>query len=164
MPEKAEKAGPASDFAASAAEPRVVTANDSTTASPIRSAADAGMPAPAISASDKAIPSALAPSEGVDADGLRSYRLALAREARRYKRYPARAVDAGWSGTAELRVSVRAGGVGQEVRLAKSSGHAELDDAALTMLRQALPATPIPATLREHEFALSLPVVFELPE
>lgn len=165
MPEKTDKAGPASDFAVPAAEPRVAIAIDSTTASPIRSAADAGIPALMTSSSNGAVPSALSPSDGIDAEGLRSYRVALAHEMRPYKqRHPQSTIDAGWRGTVEVRVTVRAGGIAQEVRLAKSSGHAELDDAALEMLRHALPATPVPAALREHEFALSLPVVFELPK
>ena len=51
----------------------------------------------------------LAPSDGLDADGVRAYRLALAREARRYKRYPREAIDAGWQGTVEVLVAVAAG-------------------------------------------------------
>lgn len=167
--EKTEKPGPPSDFAVSAAEPRVATTSDSTTrdsttTGAVRSAADASTPAPATSASDKLVPSALSPSEGIDAEGLRSYRVALAHEIRPYKRHPQSTIDAGWRGTVEVRVTVRAGGIAQEARLAKSSGHAELDDAALEMLRHALPATPVPAVLREREFSVSLPVVFELPE
>ncbi|HZV55530.1 MAG TPA: TonB family protein [Rhodocyclaceae bacterium] len=92
------------------------------------------------------------------------YRLALAREARRHKRYPVQAIDAGWGGTAEVRVAVRADGVAQSAALEKSSGHAVLDDAALDMLRHALTATPVPPALRGQAFAVNLPVVFELPE
>jgi periplasmic protein TonB len=111
-----------------------------------------------------AISAALPTSDGVDADGLRSYRLALAREARRFKRYPSQAVDAQWSGTAELRVTVQADGVAMAAELAKSSGHAALDDAALDMLRHALPVTPVPVVLRGRAFAVNLPVMFELPD
>lgn len=117
------------------------------------------------SSSDGAVRSALAPSEGIDAEGLRSYRVALAHEMRPYKHHhPQSTIDAGWRGTVEVRVTVRAGGIAQEVRLAKSSGHADLDDAALDMLRHVLPATPVPASLRERDFAVILPVVFELPD
>ena len=110
------------------------------------------------------ISAALPTSDGIDADGLRSYRLALAREARRFKRYPSQAVDAQWSGTAELRVTVQADGVAMAAELAKSSGHAALDDAALDMLRHALPVTPVPVVLRGRAFAVNLPVMFELPD
>jgi protein TonB len=105
------------------------------------------------------------PSDGlVDAEGLRGYRLALAREARGYKRYPRQAEEAGWSGTAEVRVSVLEGGLAQEPRLLRSCGYAILDEAALEMLRRALPATPVPPVLRQRAFQIDLPVVFELPE
>lgn len=109
------------------------------------------------------VPAGLPPSDGLDADGLRSYRLALAGEARQHKRYPRQAIDAGWEGTAEIQVTLRAGGVAEGVRLARSSGHAVLDEAALSMLGRALPATPVPPALRERAFAVNLPVVFELP-
>jgi protein TonB len=125
-------------------------------ARPVAMAAD-GLPVP--------LASSLPPSDGLDADGLRSYRLALAREAGRHKRYPAAAIEAGWGGTVELRLSIVAGGVpGQTIELAKSSGHALLDEAALDMLRRAAPITPLPSVLEGRSFAVSLPVVFDLPE
>jgi protein TonB len=103
-------------------------------------------------------------TEGVDADGLRSYRLALAREAKRHKRFPTRAIEAGWNGTAEVRILVSADGIAPDARLAKSSGHDVLDEAALDMLRNALPTTPVPPSLRGRTFVVDLPVVFELPQ
>lgn len=126
---------------------------------PAASKAPAMSPAPATVAS-----SLLADSEGVDPEGLRHYRLALAREVRRYKRYPVQAIEAGWVGTVELRVSVRSGGIAQTAELAKASGHPVLDEAALEMVRRALPATAIPPALQGQTFAIGLPVVFELPE
>lgn len=118
---------------------------------------------PAMLESNSAPASALPSSAGIDAEGLRRFRLALAREIRRHKRYPVRAEQAGWTGTVVLRVKVGvAGPLG--VELAKSSGYGELDDAALEMLRRALPATSLPASLRERAFAVDLPVVFELTE
>jgi protein TonB len=105
----------------------------------------------------------LVSEEGANAEGLRGYRLALAREARRYKRYPTRAIDAGWSGTVELRVTVQTSGAA-EAELVKSSDHGTLDEAALEMMRLALPATQVPSVLRGRTFVVNLPVVFELPE
>lgn len=110
------------------------------------------------------VASALPASPGVDAEGLRTYRVALAGEARRYKRYPAQAIEAGWSGTTELRVSVTPGRSAPAVRVSKSSGYPVLDEAALEMLRRALPATAIPASLREQAFSVELPIVFDLPQ
>jgi protein TonB len=49
-------------------------------------------------------------------------------------------------------------------RLAKSSGHAALDAAALDMMRQAAPRARVPESLRGRSFAVSLPVVFDLDE
>lgn len=101
--------------------------------------------------------------DGLDAEGLRGYRMALAREARRFKRYPARALEAEWSGTAEVSVALAADGLPLAVQLVRSSGHDLLDEAALEMLRRALPATPVPDSLRGRAFSVNLPVVFELP-
>lgn len=109
------------------------------------------------------VASALPASAGVDADGLRSYRLALAREARRHKRYPARAIEAGWEGTTELRVTVTTRAA-PTVHLLRSSGHTALDTAALDMLGKAIPATALPASLKGQEFSVDLPIVFELPQ
>lgn len=104
------------------------------------------------------------PREGLDAEGLRGYRLALGREARRFKRYPVSAIEAGWGGTAQVRVRLAAGGVPQGVELARTSGHDVLDEAALEMIRRALPLAAVPASLRERAFAVDLPVVFEVPD
>lgn len=100
---------------------------------------------------------------GLDADGLRQYRLALAREARRYKRYPERALLAGIGGTVEVRVEHGAGAM-PVTRLVRSSGDESLDAAALGMVRQAAPRTAIPDTLRGRGFAVSLPVIFDVSE
>ncbi len=123
--------------------------------------------APATSAvppEPRVVASSLEASEGVDPEGLRSYRLALARAAGRHRRYPVQAIEAGWAGTVEVRVTARADGVTPAAELAKSSGHAVLDTAALEMLRGALPATPLPPTLQGQVFAVNLPVLFELPD
>ncbi len=95
---------------------------------------------------------------------MRGYRLALARAARGHRRYPREAAAAGWQGTTEVRVTVLEGGVPQEPKLIRSSGHEALDEAALDMLRHALPMTPVPPVLRQRAFTVDLPVVFELPE
>lgn len=98
---------------------------------------------------------------GIDADGVRQYRLALARESRRYKRYPERALLAGIGGTAEVRVEHETGAA-PVARLARSSGDESLDAAAVSMLRQAAPHTSLPESLRGRSFAVSLPVVFDV--
>lgn len=102
--------------------------------------------------------------DGPDAAGLRQYRLALAGEARRFRRYPEEARRAGIAGTAEVRLTVAAAGVPRHVELAKSSGHAALDAAALEMLDRAAEHARLPALLQGRSFAVLLPVVFEVQD
>lgn len=102
-----------------------------------------------------------ADEQGLDAAGLRQFRLSLASEARRFRRYPEAAQQAGWSGTVEVRIAVEAGGPGRRADLSRSSGHAPLDAAALEMLQQALMRTVLPESLRGQAFTVLLPVVFE---
>lgn len=125
---------------------------------PAPSSLPVGEPSPPVTVPASRTPSA----EGLDADGLRQFRLALAREARRFKRYPAKALEAGWSGTAEVRLTFA--DAGPRAEIARGSGHDVLDEAALEMLRQAAPVAPMPESLRGRAFAVNLPVVFDLPE
>jgi protein TonB len=99
---------------------------------------------------------------GPDAAGLRQYRLSLAGEAKRFRRYPEAARREGLSGTAEIRVAVMAGE--RLAELSRSSGHAALDAAALDMLKQAASRAQLPESLRGRQFAVLLPVVFEVEE
>jgi protein TonB len=105
-----------------------------------------------------------AAAHGPDAAGLRQYRLALAGEARHFRRYPDTARREGLTGTAEVRVTVVAAGATRHAELARSSGHAVLDVAALDMLRQAAARAMLPESLRGQAFAVLLPVVFEVEE
>jgi protein TonB len=93
-----------------------------------------------------------------DAAGLRQFRLALATEARRFRRYPDAARREGLAGTAEVRIAVLPGA--QYAELSRSSGHALLDAAALDMLQQATTRTQLPESLRGRRFVVFLPVVF----
>jgi len=97
---------------------------------------------------------------GPDQAGLRQFRLSLAGEARRFRRYPESARRAGLAGTSEVRVAVEAGGGARHADLARSSGHEVLDQAALDMLRQAAGRAALPESLRGQSFAVLLPVVF----
>jgi protein TonB len=98
-----------------------------------------------------------------DADALRQYRLALAREARRFRSYPERARLAGIAGTAEVHVELAAG-LPPVARLAHTSGNDALDAAAVDMMRRAAPRTTLPEQLRGRSLVVSLPVLFELGE
>jgi protein TonB len=89
-----------------------------------------------------------------------AYRLALIDEAKRYKRYPPRAVERGWEGRVEIRVTVDANGTIKSAAVKSSSRYQILDDQALEMVRKAL-AQVRPAPLG-REFTVDVPVVFEL--
>ena len=127
---------------------------------------------PAGNAAGEALRSAPVPSlvvgagqdGGVDAAGLRQFRLALAGEARRFRRYPDVARRAGWQGTAEVRIAVAGEGAPLRAELSRSSGHAVLDEAALDMLRQAAPRIELPHALRGRRFAVLMPVLFEVED
>ena len=102
--------------------------------------------------------------EGLDANGLRQYRLNLATAARHFKRYPPLALENGWSGTAEVAVAIAANGVAQPVQLLRSSGCAVLDAAAVDMMAAAALNTAVPASLQGQRFSIPLPVEFEQEE
>lgn len=155
---------PRAPEAAAAGLPRVITRN-STEEMPQRS--DGGavrQPHAAVVAVAAPLAVGAAAEGGLDPEGVRQYRMALATEMRRFKRYPARAMEANLVGTVEVRVSVAAAGALQEVALAHSSGHESLDDAALDMLRSAAPRTAVPERVRGRSFAVSLPVIFGLED
>lgn len=109
-----------------------------------------------------AVPAALPAREGASGDALRQYRLALALEARRFKRYPRLARERAWEGTVE--VAVRLGSGPALASLEHSSGYGLLDDQGLEMVRQALAVTPVPEALRGREWRLVFPIQFSLEE
>jgi len=97
-------------------------------------------------------------------DGLRGYRLAVAGQARRFKRYPAQAMASGWAGTVEVRVEVGGDGRPRAATVARSSGHEVLDRAALTMIDAGALRARLPDVLRGKSFVVVLPVVFNLDD
>jgi len=107
-------------------------------------------------------PLAAGAAADIDGDSLRAYRLALAREARRFRHYPAQAREAGWHGRVTLRLGLAA--PSPTLAVAKSSGREILDQAALAMMQQAAARVPRPATLRERAASLELTVEFDLTE
>ena len=92
----------------------------------------------------------------------KSYLFAIAAEARRFKKYPARAIAAGWTGTAEITIDVAAGGNVKAPMLHKSSGYEDIDNAALSLVGIALKRTPVPQSLRTRAFNMVLPVSFNI--
>jgi periplasmic protein TonB len=106
----------------------------------------------------------LANASGEALDGLRGYRLSVASQARRFKRYPPQATAAGWTGTAEVRLEVGRDGRPQAATVGRSSGHDSLDGAALAMIDAGALHAPLPESLRGRNFAVVLPVMFNLED
>ncbi|MCX7161789.1 MAG: TonB family protein [Rhodocyclales bacterium] len=129
-------------------------------------------PAPVVAAVTGGPPAGIAGSlplteagaSGEAADGLRGYRLALAAQARRFKRYPAQALASGWAGSADVRVEVGSDGQPHAATLVRSSGHELLDQAALAMMDAGALRARLPESLRGKAFAVVLPVLFNLDE
>lgn len=104
------------------------------------------------------------PRSGVDGEELRQYKLAIAIQARRFRRYPAHARERGWEGTTEIAVVVIDETPWPAVELEKSSGYSVLDDQALEMIRLASRAAFVPSSLRQRGVRFVLPVDFSLDQ
>jgi periplasmic protein TonB len=97
-----------------------------------------------------------------DAGTLEQYRLALIVATRRYKRYPAIAMEKGWQGRVDVHMVIGANGMIASATVKTSSGHEILDNQALDMLKKGKTTVPIPASLRGREFLIDVPVIFNL--
>lgn len=128
---------------------------------PVTSAAKAAEPqAPPPGALAPAGPKA--PIDAPDTGTLDQYRISLITAARRYKRYPAQALERGWQGKVEIRLVIGANGMIQTATVKTSSGHQLLDDTAMDMVKKGKPLTQIPGSLRGREFIIDIPVIFDL--
>ncbi len=103
-------------------------------------------------------------ASGEALDGLRGYRLAVASQARRFKRYPPEAKASGWTGSTEVRLDVGAEGQPRPATVSRSSGHDSLDRAALAMIDAGAARARLPDSLRGRNFTVTLPVMFNLDE
>jgi len=103
-------------------------------------------------------------AEKLDLDGVRQYRLSLAREARRFKHYPDQARERGREGVVVLIVTTVAGVAIPQVRLSQSSGSDLLDQAALELLEIAVQTATLPESLRGQQFGLTLPIHYRLDD
>ncbi len=93
--------------------------------------------------------------EQIDLDGVRQYRLNLAREARQLKNYPDLARERGWEGVVAVVVTTVVGARGPQVSLSQSSGIDVLDKAATELMELAVQTASLPESLRGHQFALT---------
>ena len=97
-----------------------------------------------------------------DAGTLEQYRLALIVATRRYKRYPAIAMEKGWQGRVEVHMVIGANGMVARASIKTSSGYEILDNQAMDMLKKGKTTVQIPASLRGREFSIDIPVIFNL--
>ena len=149
-PPKTVPAEPA-PAAAGAAEP----SPQSTAPAPTRPVPQSSPGAPGTEASARS-------GNEADAGTLEQYRLALIVATRRYKRYPAIAMEKGWQGRVEVRMVIGANGMVINASIKSGSGHEILDNQALDMLKKGKTTVPIPVALRGREFSIDVPVIFNL--
>jgi periplasmic protein TonB len=102
------------------------------------------------------------PALAWDGATLQQYRTGLIAFAKQFKRYPAQAMERGWEGRVEIRITVRPTGTIDNARVKTPSGYRILDEQALDMVRRALARTPVPPALVGREFSVDIPVIFEL--
>ncbi|WP_417674855.1 TonB family protein [Roseibium sp.] len=79
---------------------------------------------------------------------------------RRAKRYPSQARRNSLQGTATVSFTVARSGAVSGVRLARSSGHTLLDQAALEMVHRAAPMPKVPDDIRGSKLSFTVPVRF----
>lgn len=80
----------------------------------------------------------------------------------RHKRYPRGARSRREEGLVQVSFAINASGSVVSARVARSSGNAELDKAALDMLHRASPVPPPPPEIASNRMSLSVPVQFNL--
>ena len=139
-----------------ATEPTTDTATAATSARP--APAGSAFAAPAGAAVESPAPSVSEADKGT----LERYRLALIVATRRYKRYPAIALEKGWQGRVEVHMVIGANGMLASTSIKTSSGHEILDNQALDMLKKGKTTVQVPPSLRGREFSVDVPVVFNL--
>src|SRR5690606_11289798 len=80
----------------------------------------------------------------------------------RHKRYPRGARSRREEGLVQVSFAINASGSVVSARIARSSGNAELDKAALDMLHRASPVPAPPPEIASGRMNLSVPVQFNL--
>ncbi len=107
-------------------------------------------------------PAPATPPDPIDSGALDRYRLQILAATRRYRRYPAQAIDKGWQGRVVIRLDIDANGMTTRYVMQSSSGFELLDATALDMVKKGRPLAPVPAALRGREFSVDVPVIFNL--
>jgi protein TonB len=95
-------------------------------------------------------------------DDVRKYIAAVMRQLHRHKKYPRELKKAKIEGTVVVQFTIDHDGhlIASDVK--QSSGHTELDRAAMEMLARADPLPAIPDFMSRDELALAIPVEYSL--
>ena len=122
-------------------------------------------PARAASAANRTAGEAASAGAGnISADDLRQYRMSLAVNAARFKRYPPLARERGWEGTVDLALEFGPLLPAPQVSLANSSGRRVIDEQAVETMREAARVTSLPEGLKGRDFRVRFAVVFSLED
>ncbi len=95
-------------------------------------------------------------------DALKAYMAKVRQKLARHKKYPKAAKSRGLEGIATINFTVNRQGEVINSRLAKSSGHQDLDDEVLALVKRVSPLPPIPPELSQANINLSVPIQFSL--
>ncbi len=94
----------------------------------------------------------------------RQYLAMVSAALRRHKRYPRTARRRGLSGKVVLAFVILPNGQITDARIAESTGHTILNNAALRALRRAMPLPPFPPALKRPSLRVTIPILYELTE
>jgi protein TonB len=126
--------------------------------------APAGPAVPAPTTVAAAAPSATAArGETIDRDAAQRYVTQLATVAVKYQGLPRVALENGWDGVSEVKLTIGENGRIREAIVGTSSGHDVLDQRAIDIVRKSAPLTEITGGLRNKEFTVFIPIRFILP-
>ena len=95
-------------------------------------------------------------------DALKAYMGKVRQKLARHKKYPRAAKSKGIEGVATINFTVNRQGEVINSRLAKSSGHQDLDDEVLALVKRISPLPPIPPEVPQATINLSVPIQFSL--
>jgi periplasmic protein TonB len=91
-----------------------------------------------------------------------SWQTSLVRQLQRFKRYPAAAQSRNEQGVVLLSFSLDRSGHVLAHSIARSSGHADLDNEVMAMIMRAEPLPPFPASMTQPRIDLTVPIRFSL--
>ena len=91
-----------------------------------------------------------------------SWQTSLMQQLQRFKRYPAEAQTRFEQGAVLLSLSLDRNGHVLAHSIARSSGHADLDNEVTEMIKRAEPLPPFPASMTQARIDLTVPIRFSL--